>query len=238
MSDAVFEEKKGSGLKYLGIGCLAVVLIVVVAGVVGGIIVANNWRGWIAAPTRQAITELIDDSSLPEDQKAGILAEADAFIAAFEAGDVTVEELGRVAEELAQSPIAAMIGAYVIDEQYIGSSGLPEEEKEAGRYQLRRAARGVYEELIDPNDLNNLLDPLEPDPGESQETRIDAGNFVIVLASPSDVDDEEVRELIANARQLSDDSSVPDEEFEIDYAEEVRSAIEKALGRELPRAGP
>jgi len=238
MSDADFETKKSSGLKYVGIGCLAVLGIGIIAVIIGGVVVSKNWRGWVAAPARQAVSEMLDEANLPDEQKIAILVEMNSFIDTFEAGDITLEELGQVAEALAEGPILPMLAVYGLDEGYISDSGLSDEEKADASLQLRRVARGITDRTIPPNDFNNILDPLEPDPGEEAGPKVNADTMNIVIAKPEDVDDDELREFIANAKAAADEAGVPDEDFTIDYATEFRKAIEEALGRELPKDGP
>ncbi len=238
MSDADFEIKKTFGLKYVGIGCLAVIGIFIIALVIVGVVVAKNWRGWFADFSRDKIALVLDEAKLPDEQKIAIMAEMGAFIDAFETGDITLEELRKVAEAVAEGPILPMLAVYGLDEGYISTSGLSDEEKADAKIQLRRVARGITERSIPPNDFNNILDPLEPDPGEKAGPKINADTMNIVIAKPEYVDDDEIREFIANARAAADEAGVPDEDFTIDYAQEIRKAIEEALGRELPRTDP
>jgi hypothetical protein len=233
MTEKVHEVKQGSGLKYVGIGCLSAVGILVVLLIVGGIVVANNWRTWVAAPTRDVMTQAMTETDLPDEQKAAILDETYNFIDAFERGDITMQELGKVAEAFVQSPVVPMLGVYGFGEGYISRSGLSDEEIADANYQLRRVARGISQRTILPGEFNSILEPLEPGPGENPGPRINGGSFDFRLANPENVDDGELREFIVNATTAANEAGVPDEDYQIDYAAEVRKVIETALGRAL-----
>lgn len=200
---------------------------------IGGIIVANSWRSWVAAPTRDIVTQAMNETDLPDEQKAAILDETNDFINAFEHGDITLEELGMVAEAFVQSPVVPMLAVYGFGEAYISQSGLADEERADANYQLRRVARGISERTIPANDFNSILEPLEPGPDEDPGPQIHGGNVNFTLADPEDVDDGELREFIVNATTAANEASVPDEDYQIDYATEIRKVVETALGREL-----
>lgn len=233
MSEQVYESNQSSALKYVGIGCLSLFGVFVVLLVIGGFVVANNWRGWVAGPTREIMTQAMNEADLPEEQKAAILDETNDFIDAFERGEISMEELGRVGESFMQSPVLPMLASYGIGIGYVAESGLADAEKADANYQLRRVARGISERNIPLDDFNAILEPLEPDPGESPGPQINGGGFNITLAAPEDVDDAELREFIVNVTTAANEAGVPDEEFSIDYAAEIQKIIETSLGREL-----
>src|SRR5262245_8219115 len=78
------------------VGCLAVLGIVVVLLLIGGIYVAYNWKGWaatgIVAVTERGITKF----GLPQDQKDQVLAQVRQLGDDFKSGKITTEQLGRV----------------------------------------------------------------------------------------------------------------------------------------------
>jgi hypothetical protein len=226
-------DKQGSVLKYVGIGCLSAVVVVLLLFIAGGIFVANNWRSWVAAPTRDVMTQVMSNADLPDEQKAAIVGQTNDFIDAFERGDITMRELGQVGEAFAQSPVVPMLAVYGFGQTYIAQSGLADDEKADADYELRRAARGISEGKILPNELNDILEPLEPDPGEQPGPQIHNGPVDFTLARPEDVDDEELRAFIDNVTTAADDAEVPDEDYRIDYAAEIQKVLEAALGREL-----
>lgn len=230
--------RKGLGANHVLIGCLGIIGIILVILVGLGAYTYFNWRSWVGGAATEALNEALAESDISAEQQSAIRAEVEPFIDAFKNGDVTLQELQDVGEELLEGPVLPMIAVYGLDRGYIASSSLPDSEKQDARLQFRRVARGVADKGIPYNDLNNILDPLEPDPGERQGSKIDTPNFTITLAKPEHVDEDELREAVENARSAADAANVPPEDFEIDYAQEIRAAIERALGRSLPRDGP
>jgi len=129
-----------------------------------------------------------------------------------------------------------MVGAF--GNEYIDSSGLSDDEKAQARYQLNRAERGISEGTIPITDIDNILDPLRPDPGEKTEARVSLDRLTFSFPKPEYVDDDELHQFIANAKAAADEAGVPDEKYTIDYAAEVKKVIETAVGHELPKSGP
>ncbi len=71
------------------IGCLGVLAIMIVLGVIAGIWVARNWRGLFATVGSQAINQGVDSSDLPPQEKVEIKAQVERVAKAFGAGQIS-----------------------------------------------------------------------------------------------------------------------------------------------------
>jgi|GEM_PF-4958282 len=235
--DELIPQKRSAG-KYILIGCLTVFLLF--AAVVGGgaIYVYYNWRHISAIGGRYVLDKAMKNAELPEAQKLAVQNEINAFIDSVESGDVTPHELKNVAEQIKDGPLLPMIMVGAFGNEYIDSSGLSDDEKAQARYQLNRAERGISEGTIPITDIDNILDPLRPDPGEKTEARVSLDRLTFSFPKPEYVDDDELHQFIANAKAAADEAGVPDEKYTIDYAAEVKKVIETAVGHELPKSGP
>jgi hypothetical protein len=219
-------------------GCLVALAVVGVLVAAGVIYASMHWRGWAGAGMRNVVTKAVEAASLPEQEKAEIVAVVDGFVADFERGDVTLEQLTKVGEEVAKSPLmpAMVIGG--VNHEYIAGSDLPEEEKAAGSESLSRFVRGVFEGTISQTRIDDVTEPIHAPPGSSNKVSINAGNLSVQLKASEDVTTEELRAFLANAKAEADAAGVPEGRFEIDWSEELRLAIDRALGRasEVPGA--
>ena len=93
-----------------------------------------------------------------------------------------------------------------------------DEEKVDGRRTIQRLARGVVEKTISQSDLEQISDGVtEIGPDGNQKMK-------------ESISDEELRTLLADAKQLADDNEIPDEEFVVDLAGEVRKMVDVLLG--------
>lgn len=199
-------------------GCLIVLAILVLALIGGGVYVYMNWKGWAAAGVQAVAREVVNNSDLPDDQKTAILGEITTLTEDFKAGKVSLEELQRVGEAVAESPLIPLAGVAAARQKYIEPSDMTEEEKAAAIRALQRFARGVHEKKIPAESIEDVVKPittLRPDGQwelKEKPTRLELDQFV------------------ENARSRADAAEIPDEPFDLNIAEELKKAIASARG--------
>lgn len=218
------------------VGC-AIVLVLVIAALVGvGIWVANSWRGWAAGALTQTIDAALTEAQIDKGEQQEIMVHVEDLMDRFERGDVTMEQLVAVAESLGESPLIAAAIVSVADDTYIEGSELADDEKTEARLQLRRYAQGVGDGALDPGTIRSVVAPLEdPNPSDNS-VRIKIGfdeqgnEREIVLKPSGEVTGEDLRTLTANAKKLADEAGVDEDPEPIDLSDEVKKAIDAALG--------
>ncbi len=203
----------------LMIGCLAALLLVIGIVAAGGIYLYLNARSLVADAGRQAVAAAVNESELPTDQKVRIIAEVDALAAEFEAGNVSFEDLQRVMEQLAEGPLLPLGAVYAVKENYLDPSELTDEEKAEGHLALNRFAQGVLAKKLGERDIEEVTAPLDKNALPNQWD----------LKEPDQVTPDELRELLATAKAKADEAGIPETMLEIDIAQEVSDAIDRAL---------
>jgi hypothetical protein len=169
------------------------------------------------AGTEAAVAEF----DLPQAQKDQVLADVRKVGDDFKSGKITVEQMGHIFEEVAESPLLPVGAVLVARQKYIDPSSMTPEEKAAATRSLQRFARGVYEKKITPAEeqINDVVKPiatLKPNGRwefKDKPTR------------------EEVDQFVAAAKKKADDAGVPDEAYDLNIAEELHKAIDRALGK-------
>lgn len=219
-------ESGGCARVAKGCGCVAGVLVLLL--VAAGTWVAFSWRHWAVFAVRTVAETALADAPLPEDQRRRILTAVDGLGAEFTAGRIGIEQMGSVCEELVQGPVMPLAFLAAIDARFVRGSGLPEEERAAARRTLERAARGVVDGTIEPEQAFDLLQPL------LEQDRDDPDSFRL----RDRLADDELRGFVATVRERVDAAGVPDEPFEVDVAAEVEAAISRVLGRRAEAEGP
>ncbi len=215
------------------VGCLSTLAVLLILFLVGSIYTYTHWKGWTAEGMRKVMTSLIDDSQLSEDQKTQIIVEIDALADEFKAGNVSLEELAEVAQELAESPLILMGTVQALKSHYVDSSDMNDEEKADAEQQLQRFTRGMYEDKIAEAKIDEVLQPLLKQPGDGEDVTVGMSITVNNRAwnFKESISREELDKFIENVRAASDEGSVPDEPYEIDIAQEITAAIDRALNR-------
>jgi len=177
----------------------------------------SNARALASHIGRGFIVNIVEESELDEEEKQAIIAQVDRVVDKYKSGEISTEDLGRIMEELAESPLFGLIMIYSIEAKYVAPSGLSDEEKEEARVTLQRVLRGVYEETIDPNELEPLMDHM------TVETPDGNGRL------KERVTDQELRDFLAECKKKADEAEVPEEPYEVKISEEFRRAVDNAL---------
>lgn len=222
-------------------GCLVALGVLVLLLVIGGVVVALNWRGWTAGLMEQGITAAIDQADVSPEDSAAMKAEVASLMQDFKDKKVSVEDLAHVVEEVVQSPVMTAASVMFVDKSYVQSSSLTPEEKAEGTTQISRFMRGLFSEEISRTKIDDVTQPLHYQPGTDKRppVQINANNLNIQLKNPDDVTPEQLKEFLANCKSAADEAELPPERYQVDMAGEFSAAIDRALGRTpaLPPAG-
>ena len=202
-------------------GCLIALAVVVILAIAGGLFVMTQWRGWAASAVTAGMKVAVEELELSDEDQQRILARVDELAEDFKAKNVTLDQLGDVAVKLYESPLKQAVAVYAVEKNYFEDSGLSAEEKADASLQLGRLARGMYEEKISNDEMQEAMDEI---------VVRTIGNDEVTLRDPETVDDDDLRRLITEVKAAADKAEIPNEPFEIDIAAEFIKAIDEALG--------
>ncbi len=201
-------------------GCLLLFIVLVVAAGLGVRYVVKNAPDLAAAK----IAESIDESDLPDDQKTRIKVQVGRIATAFKNGQLNRTDFPRVIENIVESPIMGLIAVSVLDEHYLRKSGLSEEEKEEAVLTIQRVMRGVLDEKLEMDDLEEPMKVIAEKTGETK------------WRLKNQVSDDELRQFIGKCRELADDAEVEAQPEPVDLATEIEHIVDGILeeGAEQP----
>ena len=205
-------------LKIAGIGCLVVFIL----AVVGGVIVVMNFKSIASSAVSAAVKAGINESELPAEQKQRVIKQVDRLTTAYKAGEISEEQLGSLMEKLAEGPLFPLGMVYAFESEHITPSDMTEAEKQAAKRSLQRVARGIYEESIDRDELEELLGLITTADGQGDRQM------------KEQLTRQELDAFLAAAKDKADEAQVPDEPFEVDVATEIEQAVDQALGSASP----
>ncbi len=207
----------------LASGCL-IAIIVTVAILIGvGIYIASNFKHWAAEGVTVAMTLVIEGSALPDEEKSEIIGILDQLKEDFQTDDITLEELGLILQTIPSCP-ALSIGMMIqFEASYVETSTLSDEEKIEANLPLNRFAQGLSGGTISWEEAHEVSEPLTDIDAEGKQT----------LKEPGEITDDEIRQVLAAAKQAADNAGIPGVKIEIDISDEFQKAIEEAIGRAL-----
>lgn len=209
------EEKSGSGcLK----GCLIAVAIAVVLVVVVMFVVMKNWRGWIAGQMTVAVDAMVEASELPAQEQAEVKEQLTRVTDAFRENRISGDQVEQLLQQLVESPLIPSFMVGVADAKYLSKSGLAEEEKVEGRQSLGRFVRGLTNEQIDEQALDEVMVHVA-DRGPNGDWNL-----------RDKVSDEDLRAFLAAIKTKADEAEIPLEVEAVDPSEEFRRIIDDVLG--------
>lgn len=219
----------GSGCTTIVIGCL--VFCLVLAGIACGtglyFAFTTNWTTVTANLVEPGIKSFIDGTDLPEAQKEGMKAQVTRLADGYREGKITLEQLQQVGDKMMNSPMMSAIPVEVARAKYIDPSGLSDAEKADAVKQLQRVAHGMLEKKITSEELEDLV-----------VGKIADKNSEGKLEFRDKVSDEQLREFITACQELADLKGIPDQNYEINFAAEMKKAVDAVLdGKpETPKA--
>jgi hypothetical protein len=214
-----YEPPRSNTARTIVLGCLGVLVVAILLMVLLAVWVARNARDWAANLGEQALTGAVGEMELTDEDRAEVQSQIARVADEFRRGDVTVEELGELAEKLATGPVATMGVIRFAMEHYIEPSGLSDEEKEQAKRTLRRFGRGFVEGQLDGADFQEISSPIMVHEGNRHR-----------LKDRDQISDDDLREFLKGCGEKADGAEMPDEPWEFDLGDEVRRVVDQVVG--------
>lgn len=210
---------RGRGcFKTLAMGCLTAVVLMSILGYV----VIRNIRGISANLVRDRAVRMVKESELPEEQIQGLIHQVDRVASEFKRGNLTVEDVMRLADKVAEGPLFPLAMLAVAEDRYVEPSDLDEEEKRRASLALQRFARGVAEGCIPRQDIRSIVAKITWTTPEGEPRMMEQ------------LSDEELRELLEEAEQAADDADISDEPYRPDIAAKAGQIVDRFFEETIP----
>jgi hypothetical protein len=198
-------------------GCLIVFVILMVLAAIAAFVIWRNWRGWTANFASQVADQMIAASDFPAPEKAEMKAEVSRVVDAFRDGRLNNMQFATLMQSLVESPLMTTFVVTSVEQNKLPTSGLSDDEKTAGRQNLRRFRRGVIDGTIPKPSVDAVLvhvadrqpnNPWTPKP---------------------QVTDEQLKAFIDGAKAEADKANIPAEPADIDPSDELKKIIDQAM---------
>ena len=199
------------------IGCLGGFLVLALLCAGGTWYTVRNAPRLGADLTRSTLTQFVENSELKPEDKRAVIAQIDRVAAKYKRGEITLEQVTQIGEEIMQGPLMVLLMALAAEEQYLNASGLSAEEKAAAKRTVQRVGRGVVEKKITEEELDPLLDHVSTKGANGQR------------AFAEKLTDEQLRQFLTEAKALVDAKGIPDEPYQVDVGAQLKSAVDRVL---------
>ena len=219
---------KGSGaLKIVGIGCLGVILIPGIIGLLAwqkyqavggldGLIKAGGGKA-VEIVVNEVAAEMLEGMKIPEADRAAILAPIEGLGEKIAQGDIKVDQIDEFAKTLAEGPIFGVLMAEGFAHSYLQNSSLNGEEMSRALLTINRFQQGFVNQTIDTDQLSDLEEYV------LQEVSSDNYHLKNTLS------DDDLESSLALMKKAADRASIPMTTSPIDIAGLLQSTIDAAL---------
>ena len=223
------ESESGSSgvLKVLGIGCLVVILIPGIIGLLAwqkyqavggldGLIQAGGGKA-VEIVVTEVASEMLERMKIPEDDRNAILAPIKGLGDKIAKGEIKTDQLEAFAESLAEGPVLGVTMAEGFAHSYLQNSDLNGEEMSRALLTINRFQQGFVNETIDMEQLSALE--------EYVLQEVSSDNYHLKNA----LSDDDLKSSLALMKKAADQASIPMTTSPIDIAGMLQSTIDAAL---------
>jgi hypothetical protein len=200
------------------VSCLVLFVVLLIGSGVAGWLLYTKFPGWAAGKGADAIVKEIEKSELAEEDKQQVITQVRRIQDAVESGEISWQDAPRVAERIMESPLLTIGMVQLVYKKYVVSSGLSDQEKATAELTLQRVARGMSEEKITFQQIEQ--GPLPRIAYQKDEHRWEF---------KQSVDDETLRKFLDECQQLADTAEIPEEEYRVNIGEEMKQLVDDIL---------
>jgi hypothetical protein len=192
------------------------VLVLVCAGVVTYLL--RNARRMAAGWVRDIVVAEIQDSSLADQQKDALTNTLNQLADDFEAGGISLHQIGMIGAELAEGPFMTLVFVEVVQARHIETVQLDEQQREEVALTFDRFERGIYEGTIPRDEVEKTLTIVA-------DTNEEGG-----LELKGTLTETELSAFVDEMKEKADEAKVPDEPYQVDFAGMLQETIHQVLG--------
>lgn len=216
---------------------LGILLVFLGMFMLGGILcvagvyyVATNLDKWVVGLGREAIVAMVNEASISATEKTEVIAEVDRVVTAYKERKIDQHDLEKALNELNDAPAFKVLTLYGLDDAFLTSTGLTEDEIAAGRRSYQRVLRGVYEGKFSEEELYAVL-PLDADENAGDQNGGNAGENIRLVNNNGSkaAGDDEIRESLVKLKLMADNAGIPNEPFQLDIGDEVKKVVDRLL---------
>ena len=217
------QKSSGSGVKWL-IGCSVALVATGILCVGGGLIFGAYFGTRAVEMAKEAVADVayegvmgwFEESGLPEEEVAEIGVHLDRLRSAVPAGNVDIDKLGQVFEEIAEGPLLPMGIAYGFASYGLANPALSADERAEAMQDVRRFQKGLWEGTISARDGLRVFENSRGGGSRNNEVNWE--------------DVRQVRWTAGEIRHLADGAGITDTEFDFDISDEIGKRVSEVLG--------
>jgi hypothetical protein len=201
-------------------GCLVVVILAIGIGYYVYVKTVQFARDSAASGIEFVVDKAVKDGMAPADAEK-IKQTVSTFTAQIREGRISVRQGANVALSIGQSPIFFALMTRSFENRFVVPSELSPEEKQKAHDVIIRFSRGLLEDRIEKEKVNDVLEPLQEETERTRDGKKER-------RFKKKVSREELLLAISRMEEMANTAKIV-EVVEIDLPAEIEKAIQKGL---------
>jgi hypothetical protein len=208
----------------IGCGITGLVVLLLCGGAVW--YVTTNIKNIAVNLVASTAKKAIEDTKMREEDKKEVIAQIDRVAEGYKKNQINEQELGKIMEGMAKSPLMMVLIAYGATYDYINRPGQDADVKAEAERTLQRIARGAAEGTIKEGDLQKPFSSIAQDPNQP----VQPGQ---PPQPKQQLSDEDLEKFLEDLKALADEKGIPDEPYELNVGKEIKRIVDEAVPGKL-----
>jgi hypothetical protein len=208
----------------IGCGITGLVVLLLCGGTVW--YVTSNFKNIAVNLVASTAKKAIEDTKMREEDKKDVIAQIDRVAEGYKKNQINEQELGKIMEGMAKSPLMMVLIVYGVTYDYINRPGQDADVKAEAERTLQRIARGTAEGTIKEEDLKKPFSSIAEDPNQ----QVQPGQ---PPQPKQQLTDEDLKKFLEDLKTLADEKAIPDEPYELNVGKEIKRIVDEAVPGKL-----
>ena len=208
----------------IGCGITGLVVLLLCGG--GIWYVTSNFKNIAVNLVASTAKKSIEGSQMRAEDKKEVIAQIDRVAEGYKKNKINEQELGKIMEGMAKSPLMVVLIVYGVTYDYINRPGQDAAVKTEAERTLQRIARGTVEGTIKEQDLKEPFSSISQDPNQP----VQPGQ---PPQPKQQLSDEDLKKFLADLKALADEKKIPDEPYELNVGKEIKRIVDEAVPGKL-----
>jgi hypothetical protein len=208
----------------IGCGITGLVVLLLCGGTVW--YVTSNFKNIAVNLVASTAKKAIEDTKMREVDKKDVIAQIDRVAEGYKKNQINEQELGKIMEGMAKSPLMMVLIVYGVTYDYINRPGQDADVKAEAERTLQRIARGTAEGTIKEEDLKKPFSSIAQDPNQ----QVQPGQ---PPQPKQQLTDEDLKKFLEDLKTLADEKEIPDEPYELNVGKEIKRIVDEAVPGKL-----
>ena len=208
----------------IGCGITGLVVLLLCGGAVW--YVTSNFENIAVNLVASTAKKAIEDTKMREEDKKEVIAQIDRVAEGYKKNQINEQELGKIMEGMAKSPLMMVLIVYGVTYDYINRPGQDADVKAEAERTLQRIARGTAEGTIKEEDLKKPFSSIAEDPNQ----QVQPGQ---PPQPKQQLTDEDLKKFLEDLKTLADEKEIPDEPYELNVGKEIKRIVDEAVPGKL-----